>query len=359
MSSIENIRPTITGRGSAFNPSNRFERIEVTTDPLDDYFEPQAVKPQTFYYKDQSRSFISYNNSPDIGFDAGINPYRGCEHGCIYCYARPYHEYLGFSAGLDFESKIMVKLDAPELLRQELSAKKWRPQVLALSGVTDVYQPVERKLKLTRRCLEVLLDFRNPVSIITKNHLITRDTDILKELARFDCVSVAISLTTLDLELRRIMEPRTSAPDRRLAAIEALAQAGIPVGVMTAPVIPGLNDQEIPALVKEAAKAGARWAGFTIVRLPYAVKEIFSDWLERHFPGRKKKVLAKICACHQGRLSDSRFGQRMRGEGVLAEQIAKLHRSACRQAGLGGFKFKLSTEHFRLPGRLVQPGLFE
>jgi DNA repair photolyase len=350
---------TIVGRGVASNPSNRFERVQVSFDVLDDYFEPQDLKTDTQYFNDRSHSIITFNDSPDIGLEASLNPYRGCSHGCPYCFARPTHEYLGFSAGLDFESKIMVKQDAPQLLRKELSSKKWKPQTVMFSGVTDIYQPAERQFALTRHCLEVFLDFRNPVAMITKNYLITRDLDLLKELAQFDCVSVSLSITTLDDELRRVMEPRTSAPSRRLKAVEILAKAGVPVGVMTAPIIPGLTDHEIPRLVQAAADAGAGWVGYNIVHLPYGVKDLFVEWLERHLPERAGKVVGRIKELRGGQLNDPRFGYRMTGEGVYAEQIAQLHRAACKKAGLPKPRHKLSTEHFRVPGRAVQVGLFE
>src|SRR5215470_11970619 len=230
----------VHGRGSASNPRNRFEAIERMPELADDHDDTSS--PLTQFFNDTSKSVIAYNDSPDVGFDASINPYRGCEHGCIYCYARPTHEYLGFSAGLDFETKIMVKEDAPKLLRKELSSPKWVPQVLALSGVTDCYQPIEKKRQLTRRCLEVLLEFRNPTVIITKNHLVTRDIDILSQLARYQCIGVALSVTTLDPRLAALMEPRASSPARRLAAIKTLAEADIPVGYLQAPMIPGLTD---------------------------------------------------------------------------------------------------------------------
>jgi DNA repair photolyase len=314
---------------------------------------------ETVYLRDVSRSIITRNDSPDIGFDASVNPYRGCSHGCIYCYARPTHEYLGLSAGLDFESKILVKEDAPELLRKQLSSPRWKPQVLSISGVTDCYQPVEKKLQITRRCLEVLAEFRNPVAIVTKNHLVTRDIDLLSELAQHHAAVVAISLTTLDDDLRRVMEPRTSRPIRRLAAIEALARAGIPVGVMTAPVIPGLNDHELPNLISAAAEAGARFAAYTPVRLPYAVRPLFEDWLTRQFPERKEKVLNRIRSMRGGKLNDARFGSRMRGEGVFADQISQLFDISCRRAGLEGKRFpRLSTAAFRRPGK-IQVGLFD
>ena len=275
------------------------------------------------------------------------------------CYARPTHEYLGLSAGLDFESKILVKQDAPELLRKELSSPRWNPLVLSMSGVTDPYQPVERRLRITRRCLEVLAEFRNPVVIVTKNYLVTRDIDLLSELARHDAAAVAVSLTTLDDDLRRIMEPRTSRPARRLAAVERLAASGIPVGVMTAPVIPGLNDHELPALLSVAAEAGASFAAYVPVRLPYAVRPLFEDWLTRHFPERKVKVLNRIRSMRGGELNDARFGSRMRGEGLFAEHIAQLFSISCRRAGMGEGRFpKLSTAAFRRGGG-AQPNLFD
>src|SRR5882724_3845919 len=260
------VSKTIPSRGAGGNPPNRFDTIHIEPDA--DWDPEQDPLPRTQFLKDNSSTIIAYNDSPDVGFEASINPYRGCEHGCIYCYARPFHEYLGFSSGLDFESKIMVKTDAPRLLREELASPKWKPQVIGMSGVTDCYQPVERRLKLTRGCLEVLAECRNPVAIITKNLLVTRDIDLLAELARHRAVAVFISLTTLDTELRKLMEPRTSPPAARLRAIETLSQAGIPVGVLIAPVIPGLNDHEIPSLVEAAANAGARSAGHVMLRLP-------------------------------------------------------------------------------------------
>src|SRR5262252_8690683 len=230
----------IHGRGAGSNPPNRFYKRSVVPDP--EAADPEEPLPRTQFLKDSARSIIARNDSPDIPFETSINPYRGCEHGCVYCYARPFHEYLGFSPGIDFETKILVKEDAPKLLREELSSPKWKPQTIAMSGVTDCYQPVERRLKLTRGCLEVLAEFRNPVAIVTKNNLVTRDIDVLTRLAEVNAVAVFISLTTLDTDLRKVMEPRTSPPAARLAAIRALANAGIPVGVLIAPVIPGLTD---------------------------------------------------------------------------------------------------------------------
>ena len=350
--------PKQQGRGVNANPTNRFERLELSPDYSDWTDEDLESKAKTVFYKDSSRSFISYNKSPDIGYDASINPYRGCEHGCVYCYARPTHEYLGFSAGLDFETKIMVKTDGPELLRKELSSKSWKPQVVGFSGVTDIYQPIERKLELSRRCLEVFAEFRNPISMVTKNHLITRDIELIKELATFDAVSVAISITTLNEDLRRVMEPRTSTAQKRLEAVAALAEAGIHVGVLTAPIVPGLTDHEIPALVKASVAAGAKFVGYNIIHLPFGTKELLEMWLEEHFPDRKDKVVNRIKEMRGGKLNDPRFGYRMTGEGVYAEQIQQMYRMAKLKAGLKPSSFKLSTEHFRVPGRMVQGSLF-
>jgi len=336
-------QPPIHGRGATENPPNRFEPISFEPDREHDH------APNTAFLKDISRSIISYNESPDVGFDASINVYRGCEHGCIYCYARPTHEYLGFSAGLDFETKILVKEEAPELLRQKLSSSNWKAQALAMSGVTDPYQPVERRLQLTRRCLEVLVEFRNPVFIITKNHLVTRDLDLLKELARYQAAAVLLSVTTLNGDLARIMEPRTSQPGRRLAAIEALAQSGVPTGVLVAPIVPALNDHEIPSIIAAAVNAGAQYASYTILRLPHAVKILFEQWLTQHFPDRKEKVLNRIRAIRGGKLNDPRFGSRMRGEGIYAEQIAAMFSAACRKEGIINRRPTLSTEAFKRP----------
>jgi len=335
-------------RGALENPANRFEKIHLERD--EDWNPEEDVTPRTQFLVDHSKTAIAYNDSPDIGFNASLNPYRGCEHGCIYCYARPTHEYLGFSSGLDFETKIMVKQNAPELLRAELSPPKWKPQILVMSGVTDCYQPVERKLKLTRRCLEVLAEFRNPVAIITKNFLVTRDIDVLSELAKYNCASVCLSVTTLDKDLRKVMEPRTSPPVARLAAIKKLAEAKIPVSVNVAPIIPGLTDHEMPAILKAAHEAGAISAGFTIVRLPYANAPLFEKWLETHFTDRKEKVLNRIKAMRSGKMYDAQWGKRMRGECIFAEQIAQMFEVAKRKAGFKNERGELSAEHFRRPG---------
>ncbi|MGB8167372.1 MAG: PA0069 family radical SAM protein [Chthoniobacteraceae bacterium] len=356
--------PTPAGRGAGSNPANRFEAQRVELEPdalLDDDGQPLPLRTQ--FFRDDSQSIIAFNDSPDIPFRAGVSPYRGCEHGCAYCFARPYHEYLGFSAGLDFESKIMVKLRAAELLREALSRKKWEPQPIAMSGVTDVYQPIERRLGLTRACLAVLAEFRNPVAIITKNHLVTRDRDLLAELARHHAASVAISITTLDGDLAKILEPRASTPGRRLAAVRELSAAGVPVRVLMAPIIPGLTDHEMPALLAAAAEAGAIGASYTVLRLPHAVAPIFEDWLDRHAPGQKDKVLGRIRELRGGKLYDARWGIRMRGEGPLAEQIKALFLMAKKKAGFWGESVgmnstaELSSASFRVPG--AQLSLFD
>ena len=342
------------GRGATWNPLNRFETIEYVRDeeaPLDD------ESPNTIYLRDPTRTIIARNDSPDVGFDASINPYRGCEHGCIYCFARPTHEFLGFSAGLDFETKILVKEDAPALLREELNSKKWEPQLLVMSGVTDPYQPIERKLGITRGVLEVLAEFRNPVAIITKNHLVTRDIDLLSELARYNAAWVTVSITTLDPALGRIMEPRTSSPELRLEAISKLSAAGIPVTVNVAPTIPGLTDHEMPSILAAARDAGAKWAGFVVLRLPWAVAPLFEKWLEEHYPDRKDKVLNRMRALRGGKLYDAQWGVRGRGTGIFAEQIKALFEVTCRKLGLNEEERELSVESFRR--RTAQTSLFD
>jgi DNA repair photolyase len=337
----------LPGRGTGHNPENRYEQIHVEPDE-----ELGGGSPlPTMFYRDTSKSILAENESPDIGFRFSLNPYRGCEHGCVYCYARPTHEYLSFSAGLDFERRIMVKQEAPELLRQTFLSPRWRPETVALSGNTDCYQPAERHLQLTRRCLEVFAEFRNPVGIITKSALVTRDVDVLSRLATEGAVHVFVSVTSLDGELARRMEPRAARPDKRLDAIRTLNTAGIPTGVLVAPIIPGLNDEEIPRILNAAAAAGARSASWVLLRLPKPIDELFTNWLAEHFPDRRERILGRIRQCREGRLSDATFGRRMRGEGVYAEQIDALFRTAARRAGLDRPLPPLSTAAFRRPPR--------
>lgn len=345
----------IHGRGASWNPPNRFEPMTVERDG---WVDPEDPLPHTQFFRDASRTILARNESPDVGFEVSINPYRGCEHGCAYCYARPTHEYFGLSAGLDFETKIFVKEDAPELLRAALSSPRWQPQLIAISGVTDPYQPAERRLRLTRRCLQVLAELRNPVCIVTKNYLVTRDIDLLSELARHGAAAVTLSVTTLDNRVQRVMEPRTSIPARRLAAIQALARAGIPAGVLVAPVIPGLTDHEMPRILEAAARAGAATAGYVLLRLPHAVAPLFETWLGQHFPERKDKVLNRLRAMRGGRLYDSRFGARQRGEGPFAEQIAQIFEVTCRRLELNERHRELSTAAFLRPAPGGQLDIF-
>src|SRR5437667_4368415 len=349
----------IRGRGASWSPANRFERLHVDltdVDVVDD--DPDAQEQPrraTQYFRDATKSIITCNTSPDVGFETSLNPYRGCEHGCIYCYARPTHEYLGFSAGLDFESKIMVKTNAPDLLRAEMESPTWRPQTLVMSGVTDPYQPIERKLRITRGCLEVLAKFRNPVAIISKNLLVTRDIDLLCELAKHNAVAVNLSVTSLEPNLQRLLEPRTSSPQARLDVIRQLRSAGIPTGVMVAPVIPGLTDHEIPKILEACAKAGAQFAGYTVVRLPWAVAPLFEHWLEEHFPDRKEKVLGRIRHLRGNRLNNSLWYTRMTGEGIFAEHIASMFAVSCRRNQMCA-RPKLSSASFQR--QTTQLGLF-
>ena len=331
-------------RGTKKNPSGRFEALQVELDEreLDE-------GGRTEFFLDFSQSIISTHESPDLPLKASVNPYRGCEHGCSYCYARPTHEYLGLSAGLDFERKIFVKKRAAELLRAELSSRRWVPQPLMMSGVTDCYQPVERRLEVTRGCLRVLADFRNPVGVVTKNFLVTRDVDILAELAELGAASVHISITTLDAGLARRLEPRSSSPGQRLEAISRLSAAGIPVGVLVAPVIPGLNEQEIPAILRAARAAGATRAKYSILRLPYGVADIFLGWVDENLPAARRRIEGRIRDLREGALNDSRFDTRMFGTGELADQICRLFRIFAAREGLRVGEFELSTRHFVNP----------
>ena len=344
-------RVGVRGRGTAAQPPGRFDR--VTLEPDAEALEPaEKGSIPTEYFRDTSRSIIARNDSPEVPFSYSLNPYRGCEHGCIYCYARPSHEYLGLSAGLDFETKIFVKEQAPVLLRQELARPSWRGDRLAMSGVTDPYQPIERRLGLTRRCLEVLADCRQPVELITKSALVTRDVDVLSDLARYRAAHVSLTITTLDEPLRRALEPRAATADARFDAVARLAGQGIPVGVMVSPAIPGLTDHEIPRILERAAEAGACFAGFIMLRLPHGVAALFEAWLTEHAPAQRAKVLGRIRDVRSGCLTDARFGTRMRGEGPLADLDLQMFHAARERAGLADDPPPLSNAAFRRPSRL-------
>lgn len=355
--------PIVPGRGCSANPKNRFEKIEVqpeleSLDP-DDALQLAAGKRPTEYFEDDSQSVVSENHSPDLPFRYSLNPYRGCAHGCSYCYARPTHQYLGFSAGLDFESKIIVKRMAADLLRQFLARPQWHPQPIMLSGVTDPYQPGERQFQVTRQCLQVALEFGQPVMLITKNSLLTRDLDFIAELARRQLVSVAISITTLDQSLTKSLEPRTSTPQARLRAIRELSSAGVPVCVMAAPLIPGLTDWEMPSILESAAEAGARSAGYTMLRLPQEVAGIFEEWLSQRVPDQSEKILGRVRQVRGGELSQSGFGERMKGTGTLARQTAQAFKVFQRRYALDAKAPTLDCSQFRVPDRSGQRRLFD
>lgn len=343
------------GRGTALNPANRFESIVVAPDPdfgeLDEHGVPiPRPHPRTQFFVDGTESILNHYDSPDVGPGWGLNPYRGCEHGCAYCFARPFHDYLGWNSGVDFETKILVKTRAPALLREELGSRRWRPENIMMSGVTDCYQPAERRFRLTRQCLEVMVEFRQPVGIITKNFLVTRDRDLLGELARHDCAMVNVSITSLDADLAGKLEPRAARPEHRLRAVRLLAEAGVPVNVLVAPIIPGLNDHEVPAILDAVAAAGAVRAAYVVLRLPFSVKDIFLEWLDRHEPLKKDRILARVRELRGGKLYNATFGERMKGEGLFAEQIKQLFEVSARRAGLNRTEIKLSTARFRRPG---------
>ena len=335
------------GRGAQYNPKNKFlkgEYIQEHAEAIDDW---EQEERQTEYIVEHSKTLVNEVKSPDVGMMYSANPYQGCEHGCIYCYARNTHEYWGYSAGVDFESRIVVKKNAPALLRKFFENKKWEPTTISLSGNTDCYQPIERKMQITRHLLEVCLDFRNPVGIITKNALILRDLDILKDLAKLNLVRVFTSITSLDEELRRKMEPRTSTYQSRLNIVRTLSENGIPTGIMNAPIIPGLNDIHMHDVIKAASEAGAKWAGYTMVRLNGAVGGIFQDWLHKAYPDRAEKVWNMISDCHEGQVNDSRFGNRMVGDGKIAEMIKDQFKLYCRKYGLNETHEELNTSAFR------------
>jgi DNA repair photolyase len=339
------------GRGAVGNATGRFEsEVRLAFDDGWGSLDEEPLPLDTTYTRDSSRSIIAHNESPDIPFDRSINPYRGCEHGCIYCYARPTHAYLGLSPGLDFESRIFVKEDAAALLRGELSKPGYRCETIALGANTDPYQPIERKLEITRRILEVLREFRHPVGIVTKSALVARDIDILAEMARDNLVVVTLSVTTLDRDLARRMEPRAATPERRLETIAALAAAGVPTGVLAAPMIPALNDREMEEILERAHAAGAGVAGYTLLRLPLELKALFKEWLEEHVPQKSSHVLSLVAQCHGGRLYDSAWSKRMTGGGPYADMLAARFDRACRRLGFAPrTRYALDTTRFRPP----------
>lgn len=337
------------GRGASSNPSGRFETYAETW--VDDGWESLADVPKlrTEVFTEQPKSIITRNTSPDISFDRSINPYRGCEHGCVYCYARPAHAYMGLSPGLDFESKLFIKPNAAALLREELTATSYTPSVIALGANTDPYQPIERTYRITRSVIEVLAEFQHPFGIVTKSGLVTRDLDLLKPLAAEKLVKVALSVTSLDPKLARSMEPRAAAPAKRLAAIESLSRAGVRTVVMMGPIIPGLNDHEIEAILKAARNAGAEEAGYTMLRLPYEVKDLFKEWLIKEFPDRAAKVMSHVKDVRGGKENDPNFGTRMTGQGPLAWMIGRRFQLACQKLGLNAHRLKLRTDLFHRP----------
>lgn len=319
------------GRGAQIKTANKFLKAEYVTDHVEGLDEPLQSAPATQVFYEKPKTIVNKVTSPDLGLMYSTNPYQGCEHGCIYCYARNSHEYWGFSAGLDFESKIIVKRDAPQLIEKFILNPKWQPVPISVSGNTDCYQPLERKYEITRGILKVFARYRHPVAMITKNGLVLRDVDILKDLAQDNLVHIYISITTLNEDLRRVMEPRTASGLKRLKTVEVLAKAGIPVGIMNAPVIPGLNHHEIPTILKAAADHGASGAGMTVVRLNGSIGQIFEDWLRKNFPDRFEKVWNQICSLHGGNVNDSQFGRRMSGEGTYADVIHQLFRTSKRK----------------------------
>jgi DNA repair photolyase len=354
----DSIHRPIKGRGALDNPDNRFESL--SREPIDDGWGSLEApeNPSVELIRDSSRTIIARNQSPDVPFDQSINPYRGCEHGCIYCFARPTHAYLGYSAGLDFETRLLYKPDAAKLLRAELGRKSYRCAPIGLGTNTDAYQPLERRLGITRQLLEVFLELRHPVSVLTKSSLIERDLDLLAQLAENNLVRVVISLTTLDRELSRLLEPRAASPQRRLEVIRNLTEAGISTTILMAPVIPFLNDQEIEDLLGRARDAGAEKAGYVLLRLPHEVEGLFSDWLDAHYPEKAQRILNRIRDSRGGRAYDSRFGSRMKGEGVFADLIQRRFHKACNMVGFPGTT-ELDCSGFRKPATSAQMKLFD
>ena len=336
----------IKGRGAADNPRGRFEKLERERED-DDHVESH---PRTVITLQQARSIVSRNDSPDLPFSQSINPYQGCEHGCIYCYARPTHSYLGLSPGLDFETKLFAKENAAALLREALSRPDYRPELISLGANTDPYQPVERKLRITRSVLEVLWEFRHPVGIVTKGSFIERDLDLLEPMAAEGLVQVFVSIGTLDGEIARTLEPRAAAPYRRVETVRRLSAAGVRCGVLVAPIIPFLNDKDMEAVLEAVAESGARAAGFTLLRLPWEVRDLFKSWLEQHVPLKAAHIMARIRDMRGGRENDPEFGSRMRGEGRYAELLRDRFEVACRRLKLNLDKgYRVETGKFRRP----------
>ncbi len=335
------------GRGAQYNPKNKFLKGEYVQEHIESIDDWEQELRKTEYIYDDSRTIVNKVDSPDVGMAFSANPYQGCEHGCIYCYARNSHEYWGYSAGMDFESRIVVKQNAPQLLKKFFENKNWVPTTISLSGNTDCYQPIERKMRITRKLLEICLEYRNPVGIISKNALILRDLDILTELAKHNLVQVFSSITSMDEDLRKVLEPRTASYRSRLKVVETLSKNGVPTGIMNAPIIPGLNDSHMHDVLKASSEAGAKWAGYTVVRLNGAVGPIFKDWLYKAFPDRAEKVWNMICSCHGGNVNDSRWGNRMIGDGKIAELIRTQFKLYCNKYGLNKTKLELNTNDFR------------
>lgn len=341
----------LKGKGAQINVPNKFSALSLSTDSYDGLDEELMFeKPKTEIFHETPKKIISTNNSPDIGLSASINPYQGCEHGCVYCYARNSHEYWGYSAGLDFETKIVVKPEASQLMEREFLKPSWKPRTIMLSGNTDCYQPLEKKFEITRKLLQVFNKYQNPVGIITKNALVTRDMDILKELSKSNLVHVIFSITSLDEKLRQKLEPRTASAIKKLKAMETLAESGIPVGVMNAPIIPGLNHHETPEILRLSAEAGAQFASYTVVRLNGQIAKIFHDWLEKAYAERADKVWHQIQELHGGNVNDSEYGRRIKGEGRIAEAIRNLFEISKRKYFGDRAMPPLETSHFRRGG---------
>jgi DNA repair photolyase len=352
-------RDPLHGRGARTNASGRYERFG--REAFDDGWGGDEIQPiETIVTPEIAKTIISTNQSPDISFDQSINPYRGCEHGCIYCYARPNHAYVGLSPGLDFETRLFVKANAAELLEKEFSKPSYRPRTIMMGGVTDIYQPIERGYGVTRSILDVMERWRHPVALITKSQLVIRDIDILARLAERGLAKAAISVTTLDRRIARVMEPRAAAPHRRIEALRMLSQAGIPTTVMVAPIVPAINDREIEAILEECAKAGATAAGYVVLRLPLEIKDLFREWLDQHFPDRAARVMALVRQMRNGRDYDPEWGKRQKGEGPYAKLIADRFANALRRLGLDKPRLPLDHTQFRRPIDLSgQPDLFD